>query len=373
MKRLILPLMLAAFLYGCTGIAEKSTPTQSPVVRVYLSEGRDFSISTSGGYMVSLPARREVGEGRIFISLSNRFIFVNDIPVDAESLEIAPGDHFTFGGKNYRGNLLFIRKNDTLMAINSIDVESYLWGVVPLEIPPRWQPDTLKAQAVAARTYVMYEMSMSRKAGRPFDVYPDTRSQVYGGMDAEDSNTTLAVNITAGLVLRYEGRIIPAYFHSSSGGMTESALDFLGDDRPYLKAVESRYCEIYSGNRWELFLKNDEFLKSFPVLSSNGLSNLTVTERTESKRIRTLAVIGTNSLTNLLSGKELRNTIGPVRMKSTRANIRLTNDGVLIYGVGYGHGMGMGQWDAEGMARQNIGFLAILSYFYRGAVAEKIW
>ena len=109
--------------------------------------------------------------------------------------------------------------NGSLRAVNSVALEAYLYGVVPSEMPKDWLPEALKAQAVAARSYAL----AVRKTGSWFDLYPDTRSQVYLGIAHEAPSTTAAVQETAGEVVLYQGRLATTYFFSSSGGRTASA------------------------------------------------------------------------------------------------------------------------------------------------------
>ena len=115
------------------------------------------------------------------------------------ALEFRPG---TFGGVN---------------AINAVDVDDYVQGVVPLESPASWPIEALKAQAVAARTYAL----TTSKSGAGFEHYPDTRSQVYGGVGAEQPSTNLATQQTAGQLVTYQGAPVATYFFSTSGGRTE--------------------------------------------------------------------------------------------------------------------------------------------------------
>ena len=114
-----------------------------------------------------------------------------------------------------------------LRAINMVGLEQYLYGVVPSEMPYTWAPEALKAQAIAARSYAL----ATRRTGA-FDLYPDTRSQVYLGIEHEKPSTNAAVNATAGQVVLYDGQVAKTYFFSSSGGRTASAEDVWGEPVP---------------------------------------------------------------------------------------------------------------------------------------------
>ena len=126
----------------------------------------------------------------------------------------------------------------SLQLVNSVGLEPYLYGVVPREMPSLWPAEALKAQAVAARSYAL----AIRKTGA-FDLYADTRSQVYGGVAAETPTTNAAVDATAGQVLLYEGKVATTLFFSTSGGRTASIEDVWsrGEAVPYLVSVPDPY------------------------------------------------------------------------------------------------------------------------------------
>jgi stage II sporulation protein D len=152
----------------------------------------------------------------------------------------------------YRGSLeIRVAAADGLNAINTLGIENYLAGVVPAESPPIWPAEALKAQAVAARTYA----SATGVAGKGFDQYPDTRSQVYRGFSAETATTSSAVASTAGEVVTYNGEPVVTYFFSTSGGYTENVENvFSGSDpKPWLKGVEDPYDDSSPYHRWGPF------------------------------------------------------------------------------------------------------------------------
>jgi stage II sporulation protein D len=135
-----------------------------------------------------------------------------------------------------------------LNAINTLDIENYLQGVVPSESPPIWPFDALAAQAVAARSYAL----ATNVGGKGFEQYPDTRSQVYRGFNAETASTDNAVGSTRGQVLTYDGHVIVAYFFSTSGGYTENVENvFSGSGpKPWLQGVPDPYDDASPYHRW---------------------------------------------------------------------------------------------------------------------------
>jgi stage II sporulation protein D len=163
------------------------------------------------------------------------------------SAELSP---LKLDGKPYRGSLEIGSINNRLRAINAVGLESYLYGVVPDEVPDDWPAEALKAQAVVARSYAL----AVRKSG-PFDLYDDVRSQVYNGIDAEEPQTSAAVNATNGQVLLYGGKVATTFFFSTSGGRTADIADVWNvPPTPYLVSVPDPYDSISPHHRWGPFM-----------------------------------------------------------------------------------------------------------------------
>jgi stage II sporulation protein D len=146
----------------------------------------------------------------------------------------------------YRGRIDVDVVDGRLRALNVLPLEQYLYGVVPSEMPSTWAPEALKSQAVAARSYAL----ATRQVGAPFDVYPDTRSQMYLGVANESSTTNAAVDATRARVLFYKGTIATTYFSSTSGGKTESSQAWMGTALPYLVSVPDPYDDISPYHDW---------------------------------------------------------------------------------------------------------------------------
>ncbi|MGD9570577.1 MAG: SpoIID/LytB domain-containing protein [Thermoleophilia bacterium] len=147
--------------------------------------------------------------------------------------------------RTYRGALRVVPTGGDFSLVNVVDLEDYLKGVVPREMPADWgddAPAALVAQAVAARSYAIATMSPTAV----YDIFDDTRSQVYGGRTAEDPRTNRAVDSTRGTVLTYQGEVIVAFFYSSSGGRTENIENMFpgAPRRPYLVSVPDPYDRV---------------------------------------------------------------------------------------------------------------------------------
>ena len=151
-------------------------------------------------------------------------------------------------GAAYRGSVVVKVKPKGLMAVNVLPLDRYLRGVVPWEAPKGWHAQTYEAQAVAARSYTLATLHPNED----FDLYPDQRSQMYGGVSAERDETNLAVGATAGQVLVWRDRIIPAFYFSTSGGRTSSVHDAWprAHQVPYLVSVSDPYDYLSPHHVW---------------------------------------------------------------------------------------------------------------------------
>jgi stage II sporulation protein D len=210
----------------------------------------------------------------------------------------------------YRGSIQVDVVSGKLRAINFVGLEQYLYGVVPSEMPFTWLPEALKAQAVVARSYAL----ATRKTGA-FDLYPDTRSQVYLGIEHEKLSTTAAVDATAGQVVLYQGQVAKTYFFSTSGGRTASAEDVWGEPVPYLVSVSDPYDSISPYHNWGPFAFTGTKLAR--MMKLKGRVTDLQPEVNSSGRIKSLTVVGTKG-TVTIAGTELRRRLG---MRSTWLSI----------------------------------------------------
>ncbi len=216
------------------------------------------------------------------------------------------------GKGTYRG-ALEVRPSSVpgkLNAVNAVEIEDYLKGVVPKESPASWQIEALKAQAVAARSYAI----ATPVRGSGFDQYDDTRSQVYGGASAENARTSQAVDATRSQVVLYNGKVAQTFFFSTSGGHTEnnelSSLGFGGTPIPYLRGVEDPY-EAEAGSpysRWKRRFTPRRLNAALGGLVRGKLRNVVVTQRGTSPRIVRANLIGSKGTTSV-TGPQLRDAL----------------------------------------------------------------
>jgi stage II sporulation protein D len=206
----------------------------------------------------------------------------------------------------YRGTLMLHPGSGGLTAINVVGLEDYLRGVVPSEMPSSWSREALKAQAVAARSYAL----ATARTGGLFDQYPDQRSQVYKGVGGEAPETDAAIEVTRGEVLFHRGRIAIAFFSSSSGGRTESAVNaFNRQAYPYLRSVSDPYDRISPHFRWSLSLSREEMEHRLGALVKGRYEGIEVLEGGDSPRVLRAEVRGSKGRKSA-TGATLRAKLG---------------------------------------------------------------
>jgi len=152
-------------------------------------------------------------------------------------LKPASGGFISAKSKWYRGYLIIQNKNKKLTLINEVDIEDYIKGVVPSEMPSGWELEALKAQAIAARSYAL--ANLGKRASLGYDLKDTPEDQAYGGASAETSKTNKAVDETSGLVLTYNYKVVSAFYSASAGGQTVTAKEAWGNDVPYIRSVPS--------------------------------------------------------------------------------------------------------------------------------------
>lgn len=278
-------------------------------------------------------------------------------------LEPSADGYVWIGDKWYRGRVMVTQENGKLIAINYVDLEKYLYSVVGSEMPTSWPQAALQSQAVAARSYALYKRSRNRNP--LFDLDSTTASQVYKGIAQEAPSTISAVDSTANQVVTYNGQVIEAIFHSSSGGHTENAGEVWSNDVPYLRGVEDydQNAPVYS---WSKTFTLSEFSnKVGNVGTVRSIGTPTVTTR---GRVSSISLTGDRG-SHTFKGSDLRSALD---LRSTRFTIALTGNQVTVTGFGFGHGVGMSQWGARSLAEQGWNFEQILEHYYQSTAIAQL-
>ncbi len=268
-------------------------------------------------------------------------------------------------------------KSKVLVAINELPLEDYLRGVVPAEIMPSWHMETLKSQAIAARTYAIFHMIYARKTARhrDFDVDDSVVFQVYTGVQKINARTDLAVHETTGEILMQDDRVIQAYYHSDSGGFTASADKSFNLDAPYCVGKKEPYDLSLVTSEWSKRVSlndiNQRLAERGFVSLENPVMRLQIAplDRAESGRVNGLQLYLRDGSMSYLPATKFRQSIA---LNSLMFSVRSLADanGTLSYevnGRGLGHGVGMNQMGAKILA-QNYGwnYQRILNFYYTG-------
>ena len=335
-------------------------------IRVKLSnpDKNDFDIYFSDDF--SINGKEITNKKKINVKyIDNKIYIDND---EFEKVDISNKGIMTIGNNKYYGDIYIKQVDSKLQIVNFVDIEKYLLGVVPYEMPSSFPLEALKAQTVIARSYAQTNINRKKK---DFDLYDDTRSQVYAGIPKSRlSNVEKAIKETKGEVITYNGRVIDALFHSYSGGYTASAKEVYGNDIEYLKPVEDIYSKgvPMSVLTWTYLIPKSQFEKEIGFIPLDY-----DIEYTESNRVKYIILYNEDrSLEKKYTGAEFRRKYSTSKIKSTAYNINIENGDIKVVGSGYGHGVGFSQWSSKTMAEdEKMSYKDIINFFYTGVKIEK--
>ncbi|MBJ7900742.1 MAG: SpoIID/LytB domain-containing protein [Cyanobacteria bacterium RI_101] len=282
----------------------------------------------------------------------------------ASQLTVEPqGDGAVWiGDRWYRGRVRLLRQGAGVTAVNQVNIESYLYSVVGSEAIPSWPLEALKAQAVAARTYAIYQSS--KDSNRYYDLDTTTATQVYKGLNAEYVSTVEAVEQTQGQVMTYGGKVILAAFHAASGGHTENVEDVWTSPLPYLRGVVD-YDQNAPVFQWDKSFTSADLGRIFGVGAVQALTPLRTTAR---GRVVSLQVQGSRGR-KTFTGAKVRQLL---ELRSALFTVSAEGGRFQILGRGSGHGIGLSQWGAYSLAQQGIPYAQILSHYYQNAALTQL-
>lgn len=261
------------------------------------------------------------------------------------------------------GLVHLVRRNSGFLVINQVDMEEYVKGVVPAEVNSTWHPEMLKAQAVAARTYALYQQMLS--ATRDYDLVASVQDQVYRGRNGVDGPIHRAVDETRGLVLTYRGAPIYAAFSSTAAGLTEDAVNVWSKEYPYLKGVECPFDLTSPYYQWTASFKREMLERNLRQqgFAVGTISSMVAVSTSRGGRVASLRLVHSDGEL-VLKGEELRKAVGYTVVPSTQFTIDSVGEYVVLSGYGAGHAVGMCQWGAKELAELGYPFPTILSYYY---------
>ena len=271
----------------------------------------------------------------------------------------------------YVTNNIIRVKDEKTGIINEVPFEDYIKGVVAGEMPATFELEALKAQAVASRSYAMYQMTATKD--KEYDVLNTTANQVYLTDQELKENwkeeypekinkIKEAINETSGEYLTYEGKVINAMFFSTSVGATENSEEVFVSALPYLRSVDSKWDEASPAYTDTYTFTLEEFYKKLK-LQYNQTLTIEVTSKTSTGRTRTLKINGTE-----INGRDLATKLN---LRSNYFDIVQNENNVTITTKGFGHGVGMSQYGANGMAKEGYKYDQILKHYYQNTEIKK--
>ena len=406
MKNIISFLIISLFVLvisGCSGSKESfdrgdDSGTAGSRVRVLLDEepGTYEFVNASPVYLKN-------GDNYVaLLNPGNRLSVAgsgNDVEVEIEGKSFkgkymrlvpgSPGESVSYKGGLYHGSINLVAEGEAIKVVNELSIEEYLKGVIPKEMPTgrgNEYYEALKAFTICARTYTFSKLNEKKKN---FDVFADTRDQVYGGSGIEKDIVNKVVDETRGLILTYNDKPAVTFYHSTCGGYTEDAKNvFPNMDLPYLVTVkdgDEPYCSISPKFTWTETIPEKTFVQRFVssgYLDSPGysVSNLNINSTFESGRINELEILFAGRTGKLKTVKIYGNNIryiirtadNKTILESNNFSIRKDGDNIVINGKGYGHGVGLCQWGALAQSKEGRDFEEILSLYYPGTKIESL-
>jgi stage II sporulation protein D len=362
---------------------------RSKVDSVQIQITHAFSLhDVSSGQSVSLDALD--GGHRVDVGVNQGELTISGHPIDCNHLEFRFGspDIFALEGERFRGILELIvdEPGSAFDVINHLPLEAYLAGVVGAEMPSFWEPEALKAQAIASRSYCLH---ISERFGknRAWDLSRTQAHQVYRGVAAEYDSVWEAIHATEGQVLVTDGpegrpMILPTYYSSICGGHTEDSDRVFGRAAAVLRGVECWSCEGVAKDAqfsWPevIYAKQEvsqKLLARYPALQKLGaIQEIVPTRQSDYEhfsRFTQVRLVGQNGTSSVLRAEDMRLAIDPSGRRIKSTGCRLEDRGehwAFVEGRGWGHGVGMCQCGAQGLARAGLRFQDILVHYYPGS------
>lgn len=345
------------------------------------------------------------------------------------SITSSQGDSITLSDRSYRGRIEFNRTSGQITAVNVLNIEDYLCGTVPSEIPSKWPIESIKAQAVAARTYTT---NTQKHTNQGYNLCDSIHCQAYLGYNNESTNTNSAVKSTEGQKIYYNNELIDATYFSSSGGYTDNSENVWPNIIPYLRGVKDTH-EIENKAWTRTITLNDlNNLLSRKGINIGNAVNMKIGSTTNGGRVYSLTITGING-TKTLEKEEVRTFFNPsldsrmfeivsgskiisdeITVQSSSSKIiqniddvnitgydgiinqlglnnsmyvvgsggqtslysvktqtsQVSSDTYVLNGKGSGHGIGMSQYGAKGMAEAGFSYIDILKHYYTGVTIK---
>lgn len=274
--------------------------------------------------------------------------------------------HFAWDGRQYRGTFDVVRLPDGSDGlVNTLPLDSYLYGVLAKEVSPSWPAAAQQAQAIVSRAYALGKL----RPEKPYDLVASESDQQYSGITGESVQGRAAIDATGGIVLTYAGAPAHVAYSACCGGRTADAGDVWNTPYPYLRSVVDPNCAGSPPYDWEALVPVRSIEEAFPDCGSLGtLRSVELTVLDTGDRPKGMSLVGTSS-TFATTPKALRASLGPAVMRSTFVRTATIDDGgasLALTGTGRGHGVGMCQWGARALGEQGSSAAQILAFYLPG-------
>ena len=347
-----------------------------------LQDAQRVDVFSERGVAVQLPnGEARVFAGAVVVRPSAGSLTLNGEQVPAESATIRSrgGDLVVTNGGNgtgeskplsVGGSLKVLVRGGGLSLVNDVDLEEYIKGVVPAEMSPSWHPEALKAQAVVARTYALYQRMLNKS--REHDLVATVQDQVYQGRQGVDQRVQEAVESTRGIAVAYQNAPIYAAFSSTAAGPTEDAANVWSKDLPYLKGVDCPFDVNAPRYQWRAVLKVQELEATFrrQGVDVGAIASLTPFAYSRAGRVTRLRILHSRGEL-ILRGEDFRRLIGYSVIPSTQFDVESMGWEIVFSGRGSGHAVGLCQWGAKELAEHGYPYTTILAYYFPGTELRR--
>ncbi len=379
----ILPALFTGAAAAQAAVAPPASVLPSPkarTVRVNIGIHQKFILS---GYDLSLAHNASI-PGPSFLSVSCR---TNERGVSevryglgspVSQIDITTRTGFLFIDRHpWREKITVVAQGNQCLVINTVDIEKYLAGLVNKEMQGSWPAEALKAQAVAARSYALYQMEKNR--GELWDVDSTTADQVYDGPRSETAKSNRAVEQTRNEVLSWNNETIKAFYHANCGGRTETPKEAWGGQYPWMASVTCPWHgSKENGIRWKFRAGIDRLDRSLRKIAQDltpgflRVASVEMGALNVNQRLRDVVLRDAEGRAARVPAATFRGALGNTQVKSTRFSVKASGAEVEIAGDGFGHGVGMCQVGAKVMAQNGRTYRQILSHYYPLARLKKL-
>lgn len=378
MKKLII-ILITLFLAGCYTAKDyvKGPLGEDEKLRLLtVDNAKSCSITLTSGYKIinnenELAIASPSYPESITIEMENNKLSIKGKTFNANSLRIIPDNGIIkIEDCTYRGNAIIYNDNDSLSVINEINLEEYLYSAVGREMSFSTPMEALKAQAVAARSFALFQMKLSKS--KKYDFKNFGAYITYSGTDKENSNAIKAVDSTRGEIIKYNGQVAFAPYYANCGGYTEDVKEVWGSYYPYLVSTPCYFCRDKKHYSWSIEISKNHIVESLKKSGYNisDVTNMDVVETSKTGRMKKLK-ISTDKGNLFIDTGQLRMLVGSDTLKSTKFKVRPRGETFLFTGKGWGHGVGLCQDGAEGMAKEGYNYKQIISRYYKNVTVTS--